>query len=181
VAIVQWLIILLVGLVLGVVISSRVRKMKRRELVAAAGEPRGISPIETDPVLEGSVSTTSSSALPVDVASLSGSVTLPVPVEENEEESSDEVDELVEEDLEVEVEEMQGDEVNESEMQSDVREFDSASVLEIEATLSEVEHALTRLHAGTYRLCQVCGTQIADADLIANPLLANCEAHPTLG
>jgi RNA polymerase-binding transcription factor DksA len=59
-------------------------------------------------------------------------------------------------------------------------EFNNESVTSIETTLNDVDRALERLRSGTYRSCQVCGTAIADQELIANPLLANCPAHPEL-
>jgi RNA polymerase-binding transcription factor DksA len=59
-------------------------------------------------------------------------------------------------------------------------EFTNESVSAIETTLNDVDRALERLRAGTYRTCQVCRNPIAEADLIANPLLANCPAHPEL-
>jgi len=59
-------------------------------------------------------------------------------------------------------------------------EFSNESVIAIETTLNEVDRALERLRVGSYRTCQVCSTPIADADLVANPLLANCPAHPEL-
>ena len=59
-------------------------------------------------------------------------------------------------------------------------EFDNESVTAIEATLNDVDRALERLRVGTYRTCQVCSTPIAEAELIANPLIANCPAHPEL-
>jgi RNA polymerase-binding transcription factor DksA len=59
-------------------------------------------------------------------------------------------------------------------------EFSNESVIAIETTLNEVDRALERLRVGTYRACQVCATPISDADLIANPLLSNCPAHPEL-
>jgi RNA polymerase-binding transcription factor DksA len=59
-------------------------------------------------------------------------------------------------------------------------EFTNESVSAIETTLNDVDRALERLRAGTYRTCQVCSNPIAEADLIANPLLANCPAHPEL-
>ena len=61
-----------------------------------------------------------------------------------------------------------------------VSDYNNESVLAIESTLNEVDRALERLRAGTYRKCQVCDTPIADAELVANPLLANCPAHPEL-
>jgi RNA polymerase-binding transcription factor DksA len=60
-------------------------------------------------------------------------------------------------------------------------EFDNESVGAIEATLNDVDRALERLRVGTYRTCQVCNTPIGEVDLISNPLLANCPAHPELG
>jgi RNA polymerase-binding transcription factor DksA len=59
-------------------------------------------------------------------------------------------------------------------------EFTNESVSAIETTLNDVDRALERLRLGTYRTCQVCGTPIDDADLEANPLLANCRTHPEL-
>ena len=59
-------------------------------------------------------------------------------------------------------------------------DFNNESVAAIEATLNDVDRALERLRVGTYRTCQVCHTPITDADLIADPLLANCPSHPEL-
>jgi RNA polymerase-binding transcription factor DksA len=61
-----------------------------------------------------------------------------------------------------------------------VSEFNNESVGAIEVTLNDVDRALERLRVGTYRVCQVCNTSIAEVDLISNPLLANCPAHPEL-
>ena len=60
-------------------------------------------------------------------------------------------------------------------------EFNNESVIAIETTLTDVDRVLERLRVGTYRTCQVCQTPIAEADLIATPLLANCPSHPELG
>lgn len=59
-------------------------------------------------------------------------------------------------------------------------EFNNESVSAIEATLNDVDRALERLRAGNYRRCQVCESPIDEAQLVANPLLANCPAHPEL-
>ena len=59
-------------------------------------------------------------------------------------------------------------------------DFNNESVAAIEATLNDVDRALERLRVGTYRTCQVCNTPITDANLITNPLLANCPSHPEL-
>jgi RNA polymerase-binding transcription factor DksA len=58
--------------------------------------------------------------------------------------------------------------------------LENESVTAVESTLNDVDRALERLRVGTYRRCQVCDTPIGDADLAANPLLANCPAHPEL-
>ncbi len=63
---------------------------------------------------------------------------------------------------------------------ADVSEFSNESVIAIENTLNNVDRALERLRVGNYRTCQVCGTEIDQAELLKNPLLANCPAHPEL-
>ncbi len=59
-------------------------------------------------------------------------------------------------------------------------EYANESVTAIEARLNDVDRALERLRAGTYRTCQVCHTEIDEAALVATPLLANCPSHPEL-
>jgi RNA polymerase-binding transcription factor DksA len=59
-------------------------------------------------------------------------------------------------------------------------EIDNETVQSIDATLRSVERALERLRTGTYRACQVCDGPIADAAIVANPLIAHCAAHPEL-
>lgn len=59
-------------------------------------------------------------------------------------------------------------------------DINNESITAIEATLNDVDRALERLRVGTYRSCQVCNAPIGEAELIANPLLANCPAHPEL-
>ncbi len=59
-------------------------------------------------------------------------------------------------------------------------EFANESVTAIEARLNDVDRALERLRAGSYRMCQVCNTPIDESALVANPLLANCPSHPEL-
>jgi RNA polymerase-binding transcription factor DksA len=61
-----------------------------------------------------------------------------------------------------------------------VSEFANESVSAIESTLNDVDRALERLRSGTYRSCQVCHASIDESVLVANPLLANCPAHPEL-
>lgn len=59
-------------------------------------------------------------------------------------------------------------------------DLDNDSVANIEATLNQVDRALERLRVGTYRTCQVCGSPLEAAELLASPLVANCDAHPEL-
>jgi RNA polymerase-binding transcription factor DksA len=59
-------------------------------------------------------------------------------------------------------------------------DFANESVSAIESTLNDVDRALERLRAGTYRTCQVCQAPIDESELVPNPLLANCPAHPVL-
>jgi RNA polymerase-binding transcription factor DksA len=61
-----------------------------------------------------------------------------------------------------------------------VSEISNESVVAIENTLNNVDRALERLRVGTYRSCQACGNEIDQAELLKNPLLANCPAHPEL-
>lgn len=45
------------------------------------------------------------------------------------------------------------------------------------AILKEVEHALARLDAGDYGICEVCGSAIADGRLEARPWSTRCIEH----
>jgi RNA polymerase-binding transcription factor DksA len=45
---------------------------------------------------------------------------------------------------------------------------------DLEVELRDVEHALHRLEEGTYGVCEVCGEQIGDARLEANPVARIC-------
>ena len=59
-------------------------------------------------------------------------------------------------------------------------DFANESVSAIESTLNDVDRVLERLRSATYRTCQVCHAPIDECDLVTNPLLANCPAHPEL-
>lgn len=47
----------------------------------------------------------------------------------------------------------------------------------LRALLSEVDHALAKLDAGTYGSCEVCGAPIAEARLHAMPATRWCVEH----
>ena len=63
-------------------------------------------------------------------------------------------------------------------------EFTNESVAKIEDALNDVDRALERLRAGTYRTCQVCGSTIDDVALEAGTLClrtASCtESGPSV-
>jgi RNA polymerase-binding transcription factor DksA len=54
------------------------------------------------------------------------------------------------------------------------REKDLSILEQIEAELADVEHALERLDAGTYGLCEACGGPIGDERLRAMPAARFC-------
>ncbi|MDO8604095.1 MAG: TraR/DksA C4-type zinc finger protein [bacterium] len=57
--------------------------------------------------------------------------------------------------------------------------FEEAAAIEVEleARLLEVDSALSRIEAGTYGICRICGSAIEDARLHANPAAPTCIAH----
>ncbi|HET6792886.1 MAG TPA: TraR/DksA C4-type zinc finger protein [Acidimicrobiales bacterium] len=59
------------------------------------------------------------------------------------------------------------------------RERDLSILEQVEAELSDVEHALDRLAAGTYGTCEACGRPIDDARLEALPATRFCMADQT--
>ena len=58
--------------------------------------------------------------------------------------------------------------------------IENESVVSIEALLSEVDVAMSRLADGTYQLCAVCQAPIDSERLVENPLLTTCVQHPQL-
>lgn len=57
------------------------------------------------------------------------------------------------------------------------RERDLSILEQVEAELSDIEHALSRLDDGTYGRCEACGGAIDDARLEALPAARFCLAH----
>lgn len=53
----------------------------------------------------------------------------------------------------------------------------AAIEVELEARLLEVDTALARIEAGTYGKCRICGMDIEEARLKANPASPTCIAH----
>lgn len=56
-------------------------------------------------------------------------------------------------------------------------EGNAAIEVELEARLLEVDSALARIEAGTYGICSICGTEIENARLEANPAAPTCITH----
>ena len=56
------------------------------------------------------------------------------------------------------------------------RELDLGVLQSVEAELREVEEALTRLDAGAYGRCEVCGQPVAEGRLEAMPATRYCVA-----
>ena len=52
-----------------------------------------------------------------------------------------------------------------------------ADLNRLEAELGDVEHALTRLDAGTYGSCEVCGSALGDDLLQGAPAARRCADH----
>ncbi len=53
----------------------------------------------------------------------------------------------------------------------------SALITPLEARLAQVENALAKLADGTYGTCRVCGMNIEEERLAANPAAETCMTH----
>jgi RNA polymerase-binding transcription factor DksA len=53
----------------------------------------------------------------------------------------------------------------------------TAILKQLETQLLDVSDALTRIEEGTYGVCEVCGEQIEEGRLNANPAARTCVAH----
>ena len=56
-------------------------------------------------------------------------------------------------------------------------ENNSAIEVELEVLLLEINAALARIEAGSYGICRICGIEIEEARLHANPAAPTCIAH----
>lgn len=56
-------------------------------------------------------------------------------------------------------------------------EGNAAIEVELEARLLEVETALTRMELGSYGICRICGKEIEEKRLHANPAAPTCIEH----
>jgi RNA polymerase-binding transcription factor DksA len=56
-------------------------------------------------------------------------------------------------------------------------EGNTALVSELEARLKEIDHAAKKMQEGKYGICEVCGKQIEEDRLEANPAARTCKTH----
>ena len=71
------------------------------------------------------------------------------------------------------------DEADENSVADKLDEFEerNAVTTELEGRLQEIKNALLRIEADGYGNCKVCGEEIEDARLEANPAAETCKAH----
>jgi RNA polymerase-binding transcription factor DksA len=56
-------------------------------------------------------------------------------------------------------------------------ENNSAVLNKLEARFDEVKTALEKIDSGNYGICEVCGKEIEEDRLLANPAAKTCKAH----
>ena len=56
-------------------------------------------------------------------------------------------------------------------------EENAAILAELEARYDQVLDALKRIDAGTYGTCRICGKEIEEARLAADPAATTCKEH----
>jgi len=74
---------------------------------------------------------------------------------------------------------LDSDSADENETADEMEELgENQSILEkLAPQLTSVEHALEKIENGTYGKCDVCGEEIPEARLEANPSATTCMAH----
>jgi RNA polymerase-binding transcription factor DksA len=74
---------------------------------------------------------------------------------------------------------MDSDSADENEVADTIEEFEenSAILKQLEIQLISVESALGKIEAGTYGKCNVCGQEIPEHRLDANPAALTCIEH----
>lgn len=74
---------------------------------------------------------------------------------------------------------MESDSADENEVADTIEEFEenSAILKQLEIQLIAVESALGKIEAGTYGKCNVCGKEIPEDRLEANPAALTCIEH----
>jgi len=74
---------------------------------------------------------------------------------------------------------LDSDSADENEVADTIEEFEenSAVLKQLEIQLLKVEGALGKIEAGTYGKCNICGKEISEARLEANPAALTCIEH----
>lgn len=74
---------------------------------------------------------------------------------------------------------LDSDSADENEVADTIEEFEenSAILKQLEIQLLQVDAALGKIEAGTYGQCNVCGEEIPEARLDANPAALTCLEH----
>ena len=74
------------------------------------------------------------------------------------------------------------DRVDESEVADGIEDFENNSAVleQLQARLKEVTVALEKIEEGTFGTCEVCGKEIEEDRLKANPSANTCKEHMSL-
>ncbi len=68
---------------------------------------------------------------------------------------------------------------DENEVADTIEEYEenTAVLKQLETRYNEVKNALQNIESGTYGLCTICGKEIEEARLEANPAATTCQEH----
>ena len=71
------------------------------------------------------------------------------------------------------------DRADEDEVAEDINEYENNTAIlkQLETRLSEVNVALNQIEKGTYGTCRICGEEIEEGRLKANPAAQTCKLH----
>lgn len=82
-------------------------------------------------------------------------------------------------DWEAEPADFDTDRADESEMADRMEEYgeNTAVLKDLEERFNDIKDALKKIEDGKYGFCEVCGNQIEEERLIANPAARTCKSH----
>jgi RNA polymerase-binding transcription factor DksA len=71
------------------------------------------------------------------------------------------------------------DDADEGDVADSMQEFENknSEVEQLEVQLKEVKEALEKIESGNYGKCEVCGEEIEEDRLVANPSAKTCKVH----
>lgn len=70
-----------------------------------------------------------------------------------------------------------GADINDTADEITAFENNAAIEVELEARLLEIDTALTKIEVGSFGKCRICGNEIEEKRLLANPAAPTCIAH----